>query len=198
MSLVDVFDVPMDYQPLPNGTGVPIYSEATRVQAQFIPVHELNERASLMKGEEVWESYEVILLKPHRDTTIVAHRANDQHRKQYPAQYERFKRGEMGELGTPLDKLYGITAKQIAQLRHHEVFTVEQAAQSDVYPDIQAKAKIFLNSRKGLLDAEVAAKEVQILRVEVREKDEELERLRAEVLALKSKPKKKKVESCEN
>lgn len=200
MSLNTVFDVPLDYQPLPNGTGVAVYPDSTRVQAQFTKVYELNVRASESRGIEIWDEYEVILLKAFRDTNIVSHRANEQHRKQFAAQYKKFQAGEAGELGTPLDKLYDITARQVAQLAHHGIFTIEQASLMDEalahehesYAGVQRKAQLWLKSKQGMLSADSAIKEAEILRVEVREKDEELDRLRAEILALKEKKSKKK------
>lgn len=116
-------------------------------------------------------------------------KVSQEHKLRFPRAYAAFKAGEENAIdGTPLKECPVLNTNEIYMLNHHGVFSVEQvAALSDenisnmghgVRP-VRDRTKNWLSARKN--HAPVAA-----LQAQLKEKDEQLERLSERLAALEA------------
>lgn len=148
---------------------------------------------SEQEGRPVYENRTFVrIIVPGDATNIVETIATQEHIKEYPRQYERYKQGASKVTeGTPLDMWPPITKAQVKEARYFEIHTVEQLATiSDSsmmrmgmgWRDLRTKAQAYLNAAKdGAVVAQQAAENKRL--------SDEIEALKAQIAALGDEPK---------
>lgn len=204
----DLLIQPVDYDVSgSSGIGKPIYSQETsQVKVQFVRQYVVNERRSIEAGHEVHDEQIVLLKRAYKDTNVVANLATPADKRIYAREWQIFEKGERGDLGTPIDRLYGILPRQVAQLMAFNITTVEALLAAEQYvidsiengegERLKALAQVFLNTRNNIQDQASAILEVVTYKNRSTELEEENRILLAEIEKLRSQSKtsKKKVQ----
>lgn len=190
-----IFEVPEDYIENGDGTGRAVYKQSNRVRIQFEKTFTLNQTSTLEQGREVFDESVVVLMQAKGDSNVVAHRATDQHKRMFPAQWNKFKSGQDGELGQSLSQLYGMTPNLLSAFTARGLFSIQQLAEAEdgMISDIpeaeraRALAQVWLDSRSG--ESKTASLIVQATGYKARAEDaeKELAKLRAELAKTKKK-----------
>lgn len=108
------------------------FNGATDDRRRVTFMHEAvyNEGASLAAGRPIYRDEERIEIAfPGNALNIWHGRVTDEHRNQYPAEYEAFLKGEEVAInGTPIEQLTVLNKAQVKELKHFDIFTIEDAA----------------------------------------------------------------------
>jgi len=192
-----IFEVPEDYIENSDGTGTPVYKASNRVRVQFEQSFVLNEGKTLETGKEVFDETLIVLMQAKGDSNVVSHRANEQHKAMFPAQWKRFKDGQSGEVGNSLSNLYGVGPNLIAAFAARGIFSIQNLlkAEPGLISDIPgaekvlALAQVWTSSRDGEGKAAVLIAEATTYRARAEKAEEELSRLKAKLKAPKARRK---------
>ena len=111
------------------------------------------------------------------------------HSRRFPKQYEAFLKGQSGEavVGTPIDRLPGITGAQVEELKHFKVRTVEGLANiSDALLQnfmgghaLKQRAQAWLSAAAGNAPLEAARAELEAERTARKALEERMAALEA-------------------
>lgn len=110
-------------------------------------------------GRPIYEQREFVrIMVPGDSTNIIEVLATDQHKQDFPRQYDRFKKGQAAVIeGTPLTMWPVVNKSQVKECAYHEIQSVEQlAAASDSicvrmgmgYTELRNKARAWLEAAK--------------------------------------------------
>lgn len=126
MSGANVFEMPIDYIANGDGTGRPVYADASsRVRVVFDKEYIPNEAEMLRTGKEVLKENILIRKFVRGDTNAPAARATEDDKRYYKKEWEAFLRKESQDGTQPVSNLYGIRSKQVAHLAYLNIYTIQ-------------------------------------------------------------------------
>lgn len=160
---------------------------ADRRIARFAKVPKHNKVASEQEGRPIYDP-QIVLFVRHpgeRDETAVA--MQEHHKYEFPRQWAAFEAGNSPEAeGTPLDVLFPADPQIVLHLRSCHIFSVEQLGSLTA----EGKRRVGMGvedyvgrANKFLEAAEKAAPMHQVEQM-LRQRDEEIEALKTQLLAL--------------
>lgn len=160
---------------------------ADRRMARFAKVPKLNTVASEREGRPIYDA-QVVLFVRHpgeRDETAVAMR--EHHKYEFPRQWAAFEAGNAPEAdGTPLDILFPADPQIVQHMRGCHIFTVEQLAilTAEGQRRVGMGVQEYVARAQKFLDAAERAQPMHHVEAELRERDEKIAALEAQVAML--------------
>jgi hypothetical protein len=157
-----------------------------RLMIKFAVVPTYCEYESIQQGRPVYKDEEVIHIMVPGSRDVTANLVDDNYRRRFAKQYERFKKGA-AELqnGTPLSVLVWLTPAQIAELNAVNCHTVEQLAGM---PDNLAQkfmgAQALKQRAQGYLDTAKDQAPMLKLQAELEKRDETIAQMQAQLAQL--------------
>lgn len=120
----------MDFSPIGyTPDGVAKFAQDSQLLVKFFRHAELSQFKSKNAGVPIYDDVDMIeVLTPgEKDPVIVP--ATVFHQRRFPKQWEAYKAGiELNQSGTPIEMLFSNEPGTVKQLKHHNVFTVQQLA----------------------------------------------------------------------
>lgn len=149
----------MDFNPIsytPDGTAV--FAKDDQLLVKFFRHSELSHHKSVKGGMPVYDDVDMISVIQPGEKEEVKVVASEFHKRRFPKQWENYKAGiEQQQSGTPLEHLFPAEPGTVLQLKHFNIFTVQQLAMlSDTAMTnipmgrtLSDKAKAYLSSASG-------------------------------------------------
>ncbi len=120
----------MDFQPLGySPDGAAIFAQDSQLLVKFFRHAELSQYKSKQSGVPIYDDVDMIeVLTPgEKDPVIVP--ATVFHKRRFPKQWEAYQAGiELHQSGTPIEMLFTNEPGTVKQLKHHNVYTIQQLA----------------------------------------------------------------------
>ena len=183
MSDLSMLSGQIDYQGDWGGMVVP----QDRRMVRFESVPKLNAVESEKAGRPIYEN-QIVLKVRHpgeRDETAIA--MKEHHKYEFSKAWAAFEAGQQPEAqGTPLAVLFPTDPAIVQHMRGAHVFTVEQLASltAEGQRRIGMGVQGYVAQAQKFLDAAEKAAPVHQMEAQLRRRDEEIEALRAQILAL--------------
>ena len=158
-----------------------------RRMARFANVPKLNAVRTEEAGRPIYEN-QVVLFVRHpgeRDETAVA--AKEHHKYEFQRAWAAFEAGNAPEAeGTPLSVLFPNDPAIVQHMRACHIFTAEQLAAltAEGKRRVGMGVESYVSQAQKFLDAAEKAAPMQQMEAQLRRRDEEIEALRAQILAL--------------
>lgn len=147
-------------------------------------------------GRAVYEERDFVRIHvPGDKSTVVVQPMHELNVQRFRSRYEKWKSGQAEAVtGTPLSALPGMTPAKVEEYKFFKIVTVEQLADANdqlgqkfmSFNGDKAKAKAFLEVAKGNAP-------IEKMNAELAKRDEEIETLKAQMAALMSHTKQRKV-----
>lgn len=154
------------------------------VHARFYIFPVKDEAASAEAGRPIFVEKEFVeLVAPGNSTNIIRRKVSDMDRRNFPAQYAKFKEGDSEQLvGTPLAEWPLVTRSQVEELAYIKCRTVEQLGElndlaCNAIPglyDLKRKAKMWLEKAASDAPFTALAKENEDLKARIAALEESL------------------------
>ena len=176
------------------------YAADEKLYVEFFREPVLSTGKSREAGRAIYEEQDFVRIHvPGDKTTVLVKPMNEFNINRFRVKYEKWKAGQ-GEVvsGTPLSALPGMTPAKVEEYKYFKVMTIEQLAEAN---DQLGQKFMGFNGDKTRAKAflEVAAGNAPIERMnaELAKRDEQIENLQAQVSALLSQNKGRKVSAPE-
>lgn len=161
-----------------------------QLQVTFSTQQVLNKRLSYEAGKDVYVPMEFVTIRTPGARDFTHAPVTDYHQWRFPVDYANFKRGQDGSMaGTPIEEWSAVSPTQVQELKHQNIYTVEQIAQlSDSvngvirgFYHLKGQAKQFLEGKK---DVAVKAEIDKALEEREAKHKAEMAALKAEMAAM--------------
>jgi hypothetical protein len=167
-----------------------------RLYVEFFREPVMQPAKSREEGRAVYEERDFARIHvPGDKTTVIVKPMNEYYVQRFRARYDKWKAGQAEAVsGTPLSALPGMTPAKVEEYKFFKVVTVEQLAEANdglgqkfmsFHADKQ-RAKAFLEVAKGNAP-------IEQMNAELAKRDEEIETLKAQMAAIMSSTKSRKV-----
>lgn len=158
-----------------------------RRMVRFANVPKMNAVKTEEAGRPIYENQTVLFVRHpgERDETAVA--MKEHHKYEFPRQWAAFEAGNAPEAeGTPLSVLFPSDPAIVQHLRARHIFTAEQLAglTADAKMRVGMGVEGYVSQAQKFLDAAERAAPVHQMEAALRRRDEEIEALKTQLLAL--------------
>lgn len=147
-------------------------------------------------GRAVYEEQDFVRIHvPGDKSSVIVKPMNDFNMQRFRVRYEKWKAGQGDAVvGTPLSALPGMTPAKVEEYKYFKVITVEQLA--DANDQLGQKFMSFQSDKtkaKAFLQVAAGNAPIEKMNAELAKRDEEIETLKAQMAALMSNTKQRKV-----
>lgn len=189
---------PEDFSPKPSifQPDMSLFEEDAKLHVQFHRVPVLNEYKSAQAGRAVYDEKDFIKIHVPGDKNNVVDRPLDTLDKiRFGDKYEKWKAGQQEAIsGTPLSAMPTMTPGKVAEYEYFNIKTIEQLSGA---PDNLGQKMMGFNAdkarAKAFLDAAAGNAPIEKMNAELAKRDEEIETLKAQMAALMTSTKGRKV-----
>ena len=167
-----------------------------RLYVEFFREAVMHPAKSQQEGRAVYEERDFARIHvPGDKTTVIIKPMNEYYVQRFRAHYDKWKAGQAeAVIGTPLSALPGMTPSKVEEYKFFKIVTVEQLADANdqlgqKFMSFQAdkqRAKAFMEVAKGNAP-------IEKMNAELAKRDDEIETLKAQMAALMSNTKQRKV-----
>jgi len=172
------------------------YAMDDKLYVEFLREPVLHPGKSREEGRAVYEERDFVRIHvPGDKTTVCVEPMHDLNLIRFKARYEKWKAGQAEAVtGTPLSALPGMTPSKVEEYKFFKIVTVEQLAEANdalgqkfmSFNQDKQRAKAFIEVAKGNAP-------IEKMNAELAKRDEEIETLKAQMAALMSSTKARKV-----